>query len=329
MRRVDRATAPPPGDLVEPGSKGLIELEKSRAHIADPEKSKKAYPFKAYKADGVKAALHGLFHGKCAYCESYYQAQAPVDVEHFRPKGAVEGEDDHPGYWWLAMAWDNLLPSCIDCNRRRRQKTPSPKISLSELNEAATETMNTGKKDAFPVAGTRAIRETDNIGGEDAYLIDPCREDPADFLEFYINHARPIGLVLPKTRKGGSGSVPDTGNTDQIISNARARKNAVRGAVSIQVYGLNRWGLVQERTRILQRLEFLRQLVLKIDQTSSRLAELEDERATGACKALDDLVELIIAEMAAMADPEQPYSALAQQWITAFKQELATSTATI
>lgn len=324
MRRVERSKFPPPRDLVEPGSKGLIELEESRAHIADPAKRKKAFPFKAYKVDGVKAALHGMFHGKCAYCESFYQAQAPVDVEHFRPKGAVEGEDDHPGYWWLAMAWENLLPSCIDCNRRRRQKTPTPKVSLAELNEAATETMNTGKKDAFPIAGVRAMREIDQIGGEDAYLIDPSREDPGDYLEFYINHERPIGLVLPKTRSSGTSAVPDTGNTERVISSARARKNAVRGAVSIQIYGLNRWGLVQARTRILQRLEFLRQLVLKIDQTSNRLAEIEDDRATEASKALDDLIELIIAEIAAMAESEQPYSAMVRQWIDAFKQELAT-----
>ncbi|MEF9674035.1 hypothetical protein QNM99_25505 [Pseudomonas sp. PCH446] len=47
-----------------------------------------------------------------------------MDVEHYRPKGAVSEDASHPGYWWVAMDWDNLLPSCIDCNRKRKQVTP-------------------------------------------------------------------------------------------------------------------------------------------------------------------------------------------------------------
>ena len=42
----------------------------------------------------VKAALEKLFYGKCAYCETFYSVQAPVDVEHYRPKSAVEGDDE-------------------------------------------------------------------------------------------------------------------------------------------------------------------------------------------------------------------------------------------
>lgn len=324
MRKVDRNTIDPPSYLTGPDSRGREELEKARSHVSNADMRKKAFPFKVYKNDGVKTALHALFHGKCAYCESYYQAQAPVDVEHFRPKAAVEGEDDHPGYWWLAMNWENLLPSCIDCNRRRRQETPAPKVSLSELHDAVMETINTGKKDAFPIAGPRAAAEADDIEREAPYLLDPCRDNPAEHLEFYINHDRPIGLVLPKTLSGGTEAVPDTGNTGAIVSGAQARKNAVRGAVSIQVYGLNRLGLVQERTRILRHLEFLRHLIAEIDKTSRQLARSRTAKVRAAAIKLDNLIELIIAEIAAMAEPDQPYSAMVRQWIDAFKQELAT-----
>src|SRR6266545_3401433 len=47
------------------------------------------YNYQAYRLEGVKKALEGLFHGKCAYCESRYTATQPVDVEHYRPKGEV------------------------------------------------------------------------------------------------------------------------------------------------------------------------------------------------------------------------------------------------
>lgn len=312
MRHAKRDTVDPPVNLVDPDAKGPRELEKVRAHMSDAELREKSFGFKAYKDDGVKAALHALFHGKCAYCESFYQAQAPVDVEHFRPKGAVEGEDDHDGYWWIAMAWDNLLPSCIDCNRRRRQQTPVAVASLTELHEGATETVSSGKKDAFPIGGTRARREGDKLDQEKPLLIDPSREDPVRFLEFHIDHDRPLGLVLPRTPPGNGGP-PD----------AEADENAVRGAVSIQVYGLNRLGLVQERTRILRRLEFLRHLVTEIDDTAAKLSRQRSRVAKEAATRLEGLSDLIVQEMASMAEPDQPYSALARQWLEAFKAELS------
>ncbi|WP_314961798.1 hypothetical protein [Bradyrhizobium cosmicum] len=85
------------------------------AEILPPSTKRKAFPFQAYKAEGVKKRLEELFHGKCAYCESLYASQAPVDVEHYRPKGRVKDEHAHPGYWWLASEWTNLLPASITC----------------------------------------------------------------------------------------------------------------------------------------------------------------------------------------------------------------------
>src|SRR6266567_3958956 len=77
--------------------------------------------------------MEHVFNDKCAYCErlisGYYG-----DAEHFRPKGAVNCNDGagelvkpsgqipdpangdvlempHPGYFWLAYDWRNLVPS--------------------------------------------------------------------------------------------------------------------------------------------------------------------------------------------------------------------------
>src|SRR5712691_15858 len=103
----------------------------------------------------VYMSLSGPFHGKCAYCESFIAADQPGDLDHFRPKGKVTNSDHqsimiqdeqghampHPGYYWLAYDWRNLLPSCEDCNRPSTQKTGGQLI---------------GKWDQFPVKGIRA-----------------------------------------------------------------------------------------------------------------------------------------------------------------------------
>ncbi len=95
--------------------------------------------------------LEHVFHGKCAYCETQLAgARQPGDAEHFRPKGSVnyrESGDDpptyvpalaedetttpprtvqHPGYFWLAYNWKNLLPACNFCNRAPGKKDQFP-----------------------------------------------------------------------------------------------------------------------------------------------------------------------------------------------------------
>lgn len=72
--------------------------------------------------------LDNFFHGKCAYCESHFAASSYGAADHYRPKGrvtermggkhslrALTGEK-HPGYFWLAYDWKNLLPCCDKCN---------------------------------------------------------------------------------------------------------------------------------------------------------------------------------------------------------------------
>ena len=322
MRAVDRTsiTAPPP--LVTADGKGAKELEAVRAYRADPATAAQNFPFAVYKDDAVKAALEKLFHGKCAYCETFYNTQAPVDVEHFRPKGAVEGAPNHRGYWWLAMIWTNLLPSCIDCNRRRKQATPAATPSLGALHNAATKQINTGKKDAFPVAGTRAKAEADNLNLEQAYLIDPTRDDPNEFLEYYIDPNHLISLILPRRAAGAAPALPALGDPANVAAAAEAAGVSIRGAISIQVYGLNRLGLVQARTRVLRHLEFLRHLIAEIDKVARKLEASPDPEVRSATTTLDRLIERILQEIADMVKPDAQYSALVAHWKRHFLNEL-------
>jgi uncharacterized protein (TIGR02646 family) len=140
--------------------------------------------------------LLALFNGKCAYCETDIVSNQPGDVEHFRPKGRVVddnfkpvrvkyrrwGETDHAGYYWLAYDWDNLFPSCIDCNRYRKHGTGAD--------------AGAGKADRFPVEGPRALEPDDELK-ESALLINPSIDDPAAHLQFLDT-----GEIVAVTAKG-------------------------------------------------------------------------------------------------------------------------------
>ncbi len=82
-----------------------------------------------------RQALLDAFHGKCAYCEAKIILDQTGDIDHFRPKAGVTDENDapveidvegarkpHPGYYWLAYHWANLLPTCARCNRPQRTR---------------------------------------------------------------------------------------------------------------------------------------------------------------------------------------------------------------
>jgi hypothetical protein len=118
-----------------------------------------------------------VFNGFCAYCESPVQAVGFGDAEHFRPKAMVQvmagtkrqkvkiNGQLHPGYYWLAYDWRNLLPACSQCNSK-------------------------GKGNLFPVAGTHitappapgAPDDLDEL--EQPLILHPYFDEPAQHLRF-------------------------------------------------------------------------------------------------------------------------------------------------
>jgi len=123
--------------------------------------------FSVYSDARVKAALEKIFHGKCAYCESRYQATQPMDVEHWRPKSK---------YWFLAADWTNLYPSCIDCNRRRTH--------VIRLGDGSEKTVVVGKHDDFPLASNDVAVDRAGLKLEQPLLVDPCEDDPESFFVY-------------------------------------------------------------------------------------------------------------------------------------------------
>lgn len=228
MIRVDRSAMPrPPSlDLNDPDSAASIELQKVRDHFADPENHPKP-KYAAYNSDEVRLALFQLFHGKCAYCETKVNAGNAQDVEHFRPKGRIDPCDGNPpivpGYYWLAMEWDNLLLACKGCNQRLRQRT------MNEDDEYVYEDTARGKLDRFPLEqGTPRAQDAgdpviDSVAVEEPgrLLLNPCLDDP----EKYLRYDRE-GNILPR------------------VKNGQKRPEAVE---SIETYALARFDLTTER----------------------------------------------------------------------------------
>jgi len=221
MIRVKRPD--PPDSLLRKDGKAAAERDAVMKFFESAQNLGQKYPgvFKAYKEDDVVKAINILFGEKCAYCESTYRATAPVDVEHYRPKNAVFDEVTkklkYPGYPWLAFEWSNLLPSCIDCNRRRTQKVSDGKRVV-------------GKANRFPLVSERqrANRPGDEKK-EDALLLNPC-EDAVH--EYFIYEE--MGVILPRAKRGAKFQ---------------------RALVTIEVVGLHRAGLVGRRRKHLKKVQ--------------------------------------------------------------------------
>ena len=117
-----------------------------------------------YGPGSVKQALKAAQHHKCCYCETRFDAAHAGDVEHYRPKGAVDRATGRvlPGYYWLAYDWKNLFYSCAACNQY-------------------------AKRSQFPLAdeAQRAADHHGDLSAESALILDPGgAEDPRAHITF-------------------------------------------------------------------------------------------------------------------------------------------------
>jgi len=286
----------------------MTELERARAYYSQKPAPERAFEFSRYKERVVRRALDELFHRKCAYCESKYSAVEARDVEHYRPKGGVKGLS-HPGYWWLAGAWSNLLPSCPGCNRLGYRVMYEPGMSAKDFEDACQRDPDTltGKGRSFPTSTNRwAMSEDDDLRIEDPLLIDPCEHNPADHLEFifdfdrrmYIWDARPVQSFVRARHRDG--------------------QDDCRGETSIRLYGLNRLELVRQRgEHLMFHLQPLCKPVVDAWTTFSRTSDgspSEEElkkHCEGYIKSLNELRE-----------PSRTYAGMVRAFILEFARDL-------
>ncbi len=131
----------------------------------------------------VKKALTDLQKGICCYCESHYDVTGYGEVEHFRPKGGWKQDKEdkklhHPGYYWLAYKWENLMYACKKCNL-------------------------TYKKNFFPLEepNKRFKEDTLDISLEKPLLINPYEEQHPE------NHLTFDGPVIKALSEEGTASI--------------------------------------------------------------------------------------------------------------------------
>ena len=295
MIYVDRNVVPVPLALNGAKSRGVRETERNIEHFNNNETHKQT--FTAYKDPTVVEALSMLFHRKCAYCEVLMAGQQPGDVDHYRPKAsAIVYEKDGervatPGYFWLAANWDNLLPSCVFCNRpntldiaiedeeeRRGKGAYFPQEHDAPSGNLAKRSMQrrrAGKHCDFPLVVGSPRREfpASLDAAEQRLLLNPCEDDPRDHLKFTRD-----GFVLPVQKQDGVSQM---------------------GKKTIEVCALNRAELLQLRQAVALELEE-RLMEVILDLTQHKAPRDSDmraiERAMSARSPFSAFIRQYVAE---------------------------------
>jgi len=190
----------------------MHERAASKSVFTDPKRDRQQrFPFKIYRDPEIRDAVNQLFYGKCAYCESEIKLFAGVDVELFRPKVSVAERPDHPGYWWLASDWNNMLAACEECSRVR--------VHAGE---------RAGKGSRFPLVDEqyRAFAPGEELG-ESPLLLNPCLDEPEQHLVF-----DDYGRVVSDTPRGQT-SISVLGlNRTPLVEARRATVVAVRALIA-------------------------------------------------------------------------------------------------
>jgi len=225
--------------------KATIARNAALAGFPEARKAGKSYEFDSGLWSQLKEHLQELFQGRCAYCEAWFQSVSFGDVEHYRPKAGVTDDPDHPGYYWLAYEPENYLPACSQCNTR-------------------------GKKNLFPIKGTRVSEPSAALAMEAPLLINPFNDRQCDHIAYV-----PINTTHPKLLAG------------------MAVERTERGEWSIRVYGLNRDPLVRERVRA-QKTAVLRLKEALFNRNKAGLLEIlhdclcgKEEFCTAAATEID------------------------------------------
>jgi len=166
--------------------------------------------------DIKKFLMDNVFHDKCAYCETNLdEARQDADAEHFRPKLAVNYKKkpeqgnrsytkakvtdvsqappeviDHPGYFWLAYNWKNLLPACRFCNSKDGKKNQFPVaqdkfVFLVRMTDAEAAKLRCPSHESKKWPGIRYLDFEDLDEREERYLLHPYWDnDPAKHIGF-------------------------------------------------------------------------------------------------------------------------------------------------
>jgi len=186
--------------------------------------------------------LSDVFHDKCAYCEGNHASGYPAHVEHYRPKLMVTEERqaiDHPGYFWLAYEWENLLLSCAHCNSNHSSIKDGEKVShYGKLNEFRIQGQRVSEPSADPSQWQKELK------AEQPLLLNSYDDEEPNL---HIGFSKD-GTVYAKTGKGKE--TVDVCDLNRIELVEARRSEAKKSA----------------RTRIYDRLAVIERDQTKIDE---------------------------------------------------------------
>lgn len=161
--------------------------------------------------------LANFYSGKCAYCETR-NPRFPLDAEHYRPKAGVENqppgdgapapartedetgaETNHPGYFWLAYHWKNLVPSCKHCNSGQGKQNQFPAgrrhVLVKRLEAAQAAALRERPQASAKWADFYYLQPDDLDALEEPLLLHPYRDRPEEHLAF--EHGGVIAWTSP------------------------------------------------------------------------------------------------------------------------------------
>jgi len=188
--------------------------------------------------------LENYFHKRCAYCQVSLERH-DSDAEHFRPKGRVRVQnkdgllaqvkvkikvgrktDTHPGYFWLAYTWQNLVPCCSECNGGKSDQFP---VNASHCAEPQKDRAKDADVEMTPYRSVRhkghyylLPEELDKR--ENAMLLNPMFDNPRSCIRF-----QPKGFVKALDARGS-----------ETVKVCRLDTDGLRGRRQNQQENLNR-----------------------------------------------------------------------------------------
>jgi len=297
MIYLKRGAAPDSLKLSEQsGQRAKRELDDARQYFQETDTGPPSNHFSAYAKFDVRNAIHDQFLGKCIYCEKRVERTSELNIEHYRPKGKIDDCPDHPGYWWLAMRWDNLLPSCRLCNSATYRPIIEPNMSVEDIKVVLVDRSRwslRGKQNFFPTEdGFWARNESSNLSDETPLLIDPSEIDPEPLFEW-----RALGsyiLALPKD------------------NNRQAR-------TTIETLGLNRVDLCEDRMLAIRGIPE-KQAWIETNINSGDIDDMIDEQT------LEELTRFVAA-LENCIHETQPHAAVARYALHRLEERLASAVA--
>jgi hypothetical protein len=252
--------------------------------------------------------LKEVFNHKCAYCESDMEVQQSGHAEHYRPKAGVNylnlgdkkrttakvadetgAELKHPGYFWMAYDWKNLVPSCEKCNTSGgkanqfpvgRQHTMIIKLTPAEVNALNNQLIPSKKWPGFYYPKHDLLNQL-----EQPQLLHPFDDErPEEHIRF--------------TMKGIVAAIQDE-ETGQL---------SAQGEHSIRVYKLQRDGLDRKRDDAQRKA-----------LTNYGMAHMEAVRKP---LSRNECLAAGAASVREVLDAKSEYSAAARDWLFEIHPEL-------